>query len=471
MMIEQIVKQLLPFYPKVNSEYLRIEKNEYDDQCYEISEEGKEAPFLFIMLNHEGKLESFSANDGYFTGDHGLSKEEILKKATELVDMLALNMSEQLHLSVMIGSDERWWIEFVQKDPYLGIELPNSGVSVRIEKNGVIMGATIELQFFRIEEPYIMISAAEAKKLFLNHLTLMPAIMKFDNDYINGDDAYHLVYYVEDFVMGIGIDGELETIESLGINPAQYEALSPAKNTSKNLYGIIGIPKGFTKISDGQTDDGRLEVWSNQSVTESEFEEADVLEIYFDETNHVSLLSGIPDEYEKSQSNKSVEKALERAIEFLQCQYEDATECFRLLKEEHELLFYDEEREIELVDAYQFNFQRFERGVIVAGATISLEVDSRSLMITTVYTEAGIQQDLSAIAVNCIFPVEKAQEIYKNALEMETSWSKEFDENPITYKLNYLPAFPATNGHMRAIDAKTGQPWIIDTSYMESFES
>ena len=468
MMIEKIVAKLLLLYPEVNGNDLKIEQLEYDGKSYEISDEVKGMPFLFLMLNNKGRLDSFSLETDYFGDDKVLSREEVLIKSTKLIDLFIDEERESLHLSSVMDMDEQWWIEFARKDPYLGMELPNSGASIRIKKNGVIVSANIEIENFQVEEPKLMTSAEEAKALFLERIALTPAIMRFNTDYIGGDDAYHFVYYVE---MAVETNSELDTIEGLGGNLAQYEKLSPVQNTSKELYEIIGIPTDFVKISDGQTGDGRLEVWGNKLSSDSEFEEVDVLEIYFDEKNRVSWLRGVPDEIEKNLFNKSAEEAYERAIEFLHCQYADAAERFHLLREEHELLFYDEERETEVVDAYQFNFQQFERGVIVEGATISFEIDSRSLTIRTVYAEAEIQIDLSTIIVDCTFPIEKAKEIYANALEMETFWSKEIDEDLVTYRLAYLPGFPATIGHMRAIDAKTGQPWFIDTSYMEEFES
>ena len=470
MMIEKIVAQLLLLYPEVKGKDIKIEQLEYDEQCYEISDEVEGNQFLSLLLNNEGELDSFSVDSDYFNNDKVLSKEAILNKAKDFVEVFVKDEQEPLHLSAVIDFDEQWWIDFVRKDPYLGLELPNSGISIQVMKNGVILGASFEMGSVGIEEPEIMISAEEAKALFLEKLILTPAIIKFDTDYVDGDDVYHLVYYVEDFVMWIGTDGELETIETFGVKRSQYEMLLPVHNTPKELHDIIGIPRDFTKISDEKTSDGRLEIWSNEPDVNHECEEVNLFEIYFDEADRVSSLSCGPDE-EDAELNRSAEEALERAIEFLQLQYGDVTERFCLLKEEHEMLLYDEEGENEQVYAYQFNFQRFERGIIVGGATISIEVDSRSLMITTVNAEKGLQIDLSEIAVDCTFPIEKAKEVYENALEMVYSWSKEIDEDPIIYKLTYLSDFPATSGNMRAIDAKTGQPWFIDASYMDEFES
>ena len=147
----------------------------------------------------------------------------------------------------------------------------------------------------------------------------------------------------------------------------------------------------------------------------------------------------------------------------MQSQYENALENFRLLKENH-LDLEDEDS-----SSISFTFQRFERGIRVGNATIRIEVDPQTFIITDVNTDSEVLVDLSKITNVCTIPLEDAIEIYGNALEMELTWSKEVEEDKVIYKLNYLSSFPETVGHMRAIDATTGKPWIIDTSFMEKF--
>lgn len=476
MVIEKIIGQLLPFFPGVNDNFIKIEQDEYDEQSYEISDEVKGVPFLFLMLNNEGELDSFSVETDFFSNDKAIPKDKVLKKVNELIDVFIIPSERaSLFLSAIIDLDEQWWIEFIRKDPYFGLELPNSGVSVRVEKNGIIANTDLATEPYQIEKPVITVSAEEAKSLFLEQLVLTPAIIKFDSDYIGGDDAYHLVYNVEDFVMSIGTDGELHTIELFGLKQAEYEELSPVKNLFEELNEVIGIPADFEKRLDKEIKTGRLEVWSDQPnlSSELEFEEmeliAGMLQIRFDEDEQIVELNYISEEEEKNSVIASREEALERAVIFLQMQYEHATDRFHLLREENRLFEYDEDGEDGEVYAYQFTFQRFERGVIVDNATISIEVDSRDLMITSVNADCAVKIDLSSVDVTCTFPVEQAKKTYENALEMERSWSREFDKDHIIYKLNYLPAFPETIGHMRAIDAKTGKPWIIDTSCIEEF--
>lgn len=96
-------------------------------------------------------------------------------------------------------------------------------------------------------------------------------------------------------------------LESFSIEPNYF--------TNDQVLSKEAVLKKAIKLVDVFiTDDRRLEVWSNQPVKQTEFEEADVLEIYFDEENRVSRLSSSPEE-ENTRLYKSAEEALERAID------------------------------------------------------------------------------------------------------------------------------------------------------------
>lgn len=473
-MSTQILEQLLPFLPEVDCSHLRIEQLENDDQCYEISDEVRGIPLAFLRLNEDEEFDSYFLETDYYSSEEVKPKEVILKKTNEFVDTFLKKNRESLHLSAVVDLDDDWWIEFIRKDPYLGLELPNSGVTIRVEKNGLISSVDMFNETYRLEEPVIRLSAEEAKHLFLEQLVLTPTIAKYDTDYLGGNNEYHLVYGIEDFVMDVGTDGELHTIEMFGVKRLEYEKLISYKSTSDKLDKIIGIPEKFMKYVDKMNGNRRLEVWGEQLGLENEYEFEEIefiagtVEMSFDEHDHIIELSYMSEE-EDNLPIATYEEALKRAVVFLQLQYKNALNNFRLVKEENRLFEYDEDGEQENVYAYQFTFQRFEREVIVSDATISVEVDGQNTKINSVSTNLAVTTDLSTIDLVCIFPIEKAKEVYGNALQMDRAWSREFEEDPVTYTLNYLPAFPETVGHMRAIDAKNGKPWIIDTSCMEEF--
>ena len=392
-MIDSLVERILLFLPQVNRKHLNIEPTETDSNSYEVSDKLKGTTFLSIVITEENNLESVTVDTDYFNQPNLVEKERVLKLARNLVNEFLIDGADLLHLTSAIDLDSYWWVEFIRKDPFMGLELPNSGVSIQVEKNGLISGATFTNESYIIQEPVITLTPVEAKQKYLDELILRPIIGQFDSDYIGSDDEYHLVYAVEDFVMDIGTDGEIHTIEMFDVE--------------KEVYIELSAVEKFL--------------------------------------------------------NKDCLTACKQSILFLQSQYENATENFRLLKEEN-LDLEDED-----LSSFYFTFQRFERGVQVGNATIRIVVDPKTFVITEVNTDSAVLVDLSKITTSCTIPLEDAIVIYSNALEMELSWSKEIEEEQVIYKLNYLSSFPETVGHMRAIDATTGKPWIIDTSFMEEF--
>jgi uncharacterized protein YuzE len=392
-MIDILVERILLFLPDVNVNQLKIEQTETNENSFEVSDRLKGTTFLYIVINEDNNLESFSVDTDYFNQVNTVEKENVIELSRNIVNEFVIDDCDLLHLSAAIDFDGYWLIEFIRKDSFMGLELPNSGVSIQVDKNGLVSGATIINESFEIEEPVMTITTEDAKQRYLDELILAPLICRFDTDFIGGDDEYYLVYAVEDFVMDIGTDGEIHTIEMFDVQKTEYvELLSVEKSLDKDCL-----------------------------------------------------------------------TACKRSILFLQSQYENALENFRLLKKNHQDL------EDECFSSFCFTFQRFERGIRVGNATIRIEVDPQTFIISEVNTDSEVLVDLSKITNVCTIPLEDAIEIYGNALEMELCWSKEVEEDQVLYKLNYLSSFPETVGHMRAIDATTGKPWIIDTSYMEEF--
>lgn len=455
-MIHELVHTLLSFYPEFNLKNYQIQQNEYDENDFEVFD-GDEA-FFFITLTDKGLLEDFSIDEDYFPGNQTFEKEEILQKAELFMDTLMKDTRASLHTTSIINFDHFWYIEFARKDPYLQLELPNSGASVSINPNGVITNVTIETEEIGIEQPNPKISPEEAKALYLQHLMLVPIIMKIDSDYIGGDEAYHFVYYAADHIMTIHMDGTLDTIETYGGTYPEYEKLAPTTQTFTHLYEAIGMPDYFTKVHVA----GNLEQWSPNGLTG---DDEDYLDIEYNQSRNVSAIHFMPD-IENLTSAFDQAAALEKAISFLTFQFKDAATAFRLVVEEYALSYYDDD-EILQTYAYRFNFQRFERDVLVAIEPISITVDASNLMITNYSTDEAYEYDFSAMDLGITYSKELAKAAYAEKLAVEKTWSKEVDEDPVIYKLVYSTAFPETIGAMRAIDAKTGKTWFIDASYMD----
>ncbi|MBO1910703.1 hypothetical protein J4G37_38675, partial [Microvirga sp. 3-52] len=210
-MLDSPVERILLFLPDVNRNHLEIEQMGSDDNSYEVNDILKGTTFLYFVINDENNLESLSVDTDYFNQVDTVKKESVLERSRNIANEF-IDDCDLLHLSAAIDFDDYWWIEFIRKDPFMGLELPNSGVSIQVEKNGLISSATFTNESFVIQEPIITLTKEEAKQIYLGELILMPMICQFDTDYIGADDEYHLVYAVEDFVMGVGTDGEIHTI-------------------------------------------------------------------------------------------------------------------------------------------------------------------------------------------------------------------------------------------------------------------
>ena len=215
-MIDSLVEQILLFLPQVNRKHLKIEQTEIDEIVMKLAINLKGTTFLYIVINDENNLESFSVDTDYFNEVSTVEKERVLELSRNIVNEF-INDCDLLHLSAAIDLDGYWWVEFIRKDPFMGMELPNSGVAIQVEKNGLISGATFTNESYVIQEPVITFTKEEAKKRYLDELILTPMICQFDMDYIGADDEYHLVYAVEDFVMDVGTDGEIHTIEMFDV--------------------------------------------------------------------------------------------------------------------------------------------------------------------------------------------------------------------------------------------------------------
>ncbi len=178
-MIDSLVERILLFLPQVNRKHLKIEQTETDRNSYEVSDQLKGTTFLYIVINEENNLESFSVDTDYFNQVSIVEKERVLELSRNIVNEF-INDCDLLHLTAAIDLDGYWWVEFIRKDPFMGLELPNSGVSIQVEKNGLISGATFTNESYVIQEPVITLTKEEAKQRYLDELILTPMICQFD---------------------------------------------------------------------------------------------------------------------------------------------------------------------------------------------------------------------------------------------------------------------------------------------------
>lgn len=78
-MIDSLVERILLFLPQVNRSHLKIEQTETDGNSYEVSDQLKGNTLLYIVINDENNLESFSVDTDYFIQVSIVEKERVLE--------------------------------------------------------------------------------------------------------------------------------------------------------------------------------------------------------------------------------------------------------------------------------------------------------------------------------------------------------------------------------------------------------
>jgi hypothetical protein len=119
--------------------------------------------------------------------------------------------------------------------------------------------------------------------------------------------------------------------------------------------------------------------------------------------------------------------------------------------------------DIELEDTYIFYFHLMKDGIPVSDCVSLIGIGKWTGRVCSfqlnVIDEAVYQHRPTTPTIS----LSEAESIYLGQLKMELRFVREYDENQkTTYTLSYGPEFPKTVAHVRAIDALTGEPMIVE---------
>lgn len=466
-MQKSILEKLKAYIPGANHLYVEIVQPEPDS--FEFIDSENEQILASVLFRGED-IEDFTV---YFDEEEDIgsvSKDEMVNAATSfLTDFYPEEFRQSLFLSAIINLEDFYMIAFNRKDEQYSLELPNSGVNFSILPNGVITNVEGCKNTYKLEGAEPAVSAAEAKQLFLNELKLCPVIAKFEvGTFVNADNGYHFVYEIEDYVLDVSTDGSLHTIDMYGAARESYLSAQTDALPS-DIYTLAGMAADHMKIAELRMEDGRLEIWSEQTKEELNTDDAMLTDLDIPIPGVVKLLFNyqgrllylLSDEAEEGNRSITLGKAKEEAMSLMLTVFSGEAQSFKLLNEPLDM------DDVEQPISYRFTFQRFVKGIKVQNAIIAVEVSAFTGNMIRVEIDPQVFIDFSYLDLNAEISEETAKKIYSDALVMELAWSKEVDKEQ--YYLSYLASFPQTIGHIRAIDAKTGEPWVIDTSSLDEF--
>jgi len=488
-MMNKIIEKLQAFLPV--GVYVQVSEDE--DGIFDILESATDEIIGSYSLNEKGELISYSLVDDAPEGE--LRKEELTAIAKKFVDNFFPGQQEY-EFSGILDLDNPYMVTYEKRDEKYGLFIHSTGFTITISTSGQIMSFYSTDEEYEIRYSDFVVSEEEALEKYIEGLDFELNIQKFDHEvYKNGDNNYHLSYSVIEQIMEIPVDGS----EFPSIKEEYPTDLTIEKRecSVKDVYELVGLTTDYTLLHKQVLDGKRVEVWSKQVSLDSysfdmEEESNHVIKLCFGEKDGFLLQVKNGEEHDNSGEDIGLENAQERAMGLLFKLYPDAHERFRLEifeteNDEFDDVFADEEEAIELEEdlneaemfeeefddwdeeyieveeTYTFYVHLFHQGLRVVNHVTVIEVGRYTGKITHFNLDVPSLELYSNLPTKPIISVDDAKEIYKRHLKMERMFIREYDEDGMSvYSLAYVADFPNTVGHVRAIDATSGEAMYVD---------
>ncbi|MBM7716552.1 hypothetical protein JOC94_003572 [Bacillus thermophilus] len=481
--MEKIVAKLRPYIVANKEESLVAKPTEYDQNTYKLIFVDSQQVAGEVVLTEDGCLKMFSEFDFEEEDipEASMSKEEIRKLIERFSHDFFPESFSLLHLSSIFDLDIFYLFDYVRKDERFGLELPNSGISFSVYKNGVIMDMVNEMDEFLIVYPDRVLSEEVARERFLTNIQPLLKIMRFDEKvYVDGDGEFKLVY---DFLHTTGIDvkmdGNQTTLADFGDVCFPFQSLPQMPPVQSSIYAMAGV-ETMDKITESDTPEGKLEVWSDfpkeHFLREYEFDELmDLDTVVEGAVKLITDSNGMLKQMITSDRENGVriteEEAFQSALKLLYSQYPDAQHMFKLRGEDHVLIEFDEEGEELPPHAYCFTFDRFEKDVQVEGEYLTIIVSAYSGKLCEWFATDYLHDRFTHLVENIPDHFGKALQRYQDSFVMKLNWTKEEvdEEGKPHYELVYMPEFKGTGGHVHCVEVAALKPWIVNVTGLEEF--
>ena len=220
-------EKFLPYLDGLNIEDVEAQETECSPGNWMLSRKNGD-PVSELHLDSRGDIR-------YFQNIHAeertpvvvLSPPGIRDRAGQFVAEVFGSVAEGLQFSSVVDLENVYTIDFVRVDED-GLELPNSGVSLAFQKDGILYELVSYLGPLVLIDEQKTISSEAALYLYMANLSAELKISLYDSEiYVDGDDEFHLIY---DFLTGspdeVKMDGTVISLaEDLGIRPPDHEPL------------------------------------------------------------------------------------------------------------------------------------------------------------------------------------------------------------------------------------------------------
>ncbi|AXI01199.1 hypothetical protein DV702_16605 [Sporosarcina sp. PTS2304] len=478
--LEQYLKQKLHFTP--------AEHNFYEDgEAFYIYKNSEQEPFATCDIDRAGKLRSLDYVEPENFGNGALKPTNMPAVAEKFIREFHPDGLDRYKLQSVIDLDDMCLVSYGIQDEQYGLDVPGIGFSLTITTAGEVVQFQFDGSEPDIRYPAHIMSSEEAKRAYTACTDFELEIRRTDTElFRNGDNSYRLVWSLTEAAIDIPADGDEPGDVA---DYREYEALPDHPTDTDAFFRLIGISEQHTK-SEIQTDEGlRIVKWQKPSMADGEldFSEAyalGMITVHYDSANRpVFVFNGEACNEEEPLNNETLQN---RALDYVFCLFPDAKERFTLevlaedeweqyeedvemeadeeeLEDVEEDLIEDWEEEADAEEVKDFYFRPHLNGVPIGDNQLSVSIGLFSGRVISATMESVEDLPPADTPTVPVLSKQHAAEILAEQLEMVLSLMMEFDEEGTTYyRLTYFPSFPATNGHVRMVDAVDGTAYFMD---------
>lgn len=497
--MEEIFEKLKAFLPLD----IKQQVTEYDENTYDLLDTQKGERIGMYVVNGSGELVGMSFDQDVEVGS--LKKEEMLSIAGQFVKTFHPDKQKVYELSAILDLDNPYMISYEKRDEKYGLFLHSAGFTVTVSTAGQIHQFWYETEEYEVRYPEKMITDQDALEKYMEHVNFELVIQHYDADiFQNGDDQYHLSYHVSESVNDLPADGSKPEMFEDG--NVELESINKQQAPKEGLYRLIDLPKDYHLLETVEEENQRIEIWSkSKDVTNysTDLDEinAHIVKLSFDRTTGLLLQISRGDASEINEQAIGKEWALKKAFDVIFCLFPDANERFKFtmepeyenvsedLPEEEDWMEYEEDMEdaefiesdeylmdeedlyneddqyedfVDLEENYIFHFYLIHNGIRMDDHDSVIGIGKYSGKVNVVNIDGPKAELYQHLPNEPKISVNEARQIYQNLIKMQLHFVREYEGEKAVYTLSYVPSFPATTGHVRAIDANTGKAMYVD---------
>ncbi|UFU00198.1 hypothetical protein KO561_04405 [Radiobacillus kanasensis] len=485
--MNELAKKLQPFI--VGSPHIEILKDDFSHQIVDVK---SGQVYGFVHLN-EGRLIAYEISEPEEVEDEQIpfntppNVDRIMEVAQLFIDTF---INRDVHFSMLNEwNDNHFMVTYEERDPKLDLLIPHTGCTLHFTRDGILTNADIGQMDFQLLYPEITVSSEDAKQLLRKANYLQLSVHVPDLVEMETNPVVELIYRSNHNIMGVGADGNIETVtEFMNTEELSIEKIQ-AVNSTSSIEEMLGVNK---KLEKNTGEDGSV-IWIDPTVYMEEDEEAEpLISIFSDETGHFSF-SNLPFEKMDDTPSLPMGKLTEKALEFLELVEGNIHDKYVLEEPiktvDNEELFDEEERdeafenELDAEDeedmahdyldsepTQMFTFYRQHGEFRMESVEAHVHVGIYTGLIRECsVTRLSSSQTANLEKLNPIptITLQEAEERFFNELEMKlTRCVKDFGD-PNIYTLSYLVDFPKTGGHIEKINAHTGEVSYIETGIIK----